>query len=67
MAGAATVLLPVAMSPALAMGMTYVAMAGSISLAMENAVAAEQRGQVIGEAATARVLGMILAAGAKGA
>ena len=67
MAGAVSLLLPVAMSPPLAMGMTYVAMAGSISLAMENAAAAEQRGQVIGEAATAQVLAMILAVGVKGA
>jgi hypothetical protein len=67
MAEGASVLLPVAMSPPLAMGMTYVAMAGSISLAMENAVAAEQRGQVIGGAATAQVLTVILAVGLKGA
>lgn len=51
-------------APGLAMGMTYVAMAGTIALAMENAVAAQQRGQVIGEAATAQVIALCIAAGA---
>lgn len=51
-------------APSLAMAMTYVAMAGTIALAMENAVAAQQRGQVIGETATVTVLAKILAAGA---
>ena len=51
-------------APAFAMGMTYVAMADSISLAMENAVGSEQRGQVIGEAVLVKVLAKIIAQGA---
>lgn len=51
-------------APAMAMGMTYVAMADSISLAMSNAVAAQQRGQVLGAAALAQVLVLIIAKGA---
>jgi hypothetical protein len=51
-------------APSLAMAMTYVAMAGTIAHAMENAVAAQQRGQMIGEAATVIVLTKILAAAA---
>ena len=67
MAGPATItLLPVGMAPAVSMGMTYIAMAGSISLAMENAVAAQQRGQLVGEAATVQVLTLVIAAGAAG-
>jgi hypothetical protein len=67
MAEVATVnLLPVGMSPAVSMGMTYIAMANSISLAMENAVAAQQHGQVTGAAATTQVLALIIAAGAAG-
>jgi hypothetical protein len=54
-------------APATAMGMTYLAMAGTIAVAMENAVAAQQRGQVISEAATVQVLALIVAAGAASA
>jgi hypothetical protein len=57
-------LLAIGEAPAVAMGMTYVANAASIGLAMENAVAAQQRGQVIGEAALVQVLAMIIAKGA---
>lgn len=57
-------MLDLGLAPATAMGMTYVAMAGTVALAMENAVAAEQRGQVIGEAATVQVVALIIAAGA---
>lgn len=54
----------VGIAPSAAMGMTYVAMAGTIGLAMENAVNAQQRGQVLAEAAVATVIAQILAAGA---
>jgi len=57
-------LLAIGEAPAIAMGMTYVAMAASIGLAMENATAAQQRGQVIAEAALVQVLTMIIAKGA---
>ena len=49
-------------APAAAMSMTYVVMANSIGLAMQNASACQQRGQVLSQAALAEVLGMILAA-----
>jgi hypothetical protein len=52
-----------AQAPAMAMGMTYVAMADSIALVMENAAAAQQRGQVLAAAAVAQVLVMILVKG----
>lgn len=51
-------------APALAMGMTYVAMADSLGLAMENAVASQQRGQVLAGAALAQVLALIITKGA---
>lgn len=47
------------------MAMTYVAMADSLSLAMGNAVANQQRGQVIADAATALVLALIIKNGSK--
>ncbi|MDR3419516.1 MAG: RebB family R body protein [Nevskia sp.] len=56
----------VGMAPALAMGMTYVVMADSIGLAMENAVANQQRGQVLADAALAQVLALIIAKGSSG-
>lgn len=56
----------VGQAPALAMGMTDLAMADSIGLAMQNAVSTQQRGQVIGQATLAQVLAMILAKGAAG-
>jgi hypothetical protein len=58
-------LIAIGEAPSVAMGMTYVAMANSIGLAMDNAVAAQQRGQVMGEAATVQVLALIIAKGAK--
>ncbi|AJK50280.1 RebB family R body protein [Burkholderia plantarii] len=58
--------LPVALAPSAAMGMTYLAMADSIALAMANAVASQQRGQVLGEAALAQVLAKILASASGG-
>lgn len=51
-------------APAFAMGMTYVAMADSLGLAMENAVACQQRGQVLAEASMAQVLALIITKGA---
>lgn len=58
-----TSVLTIGEAPSAAMGMTYLAMADSIGLAMENAVAAQQRGQVIGEAATVQVVALIIAVG----
>ena len=55
--------LQIGQAPAAAMAMTYLAMAETIGLAMENAVAAQQRGQIIGEAATVQVVALIIAAG----
>nr|WP_197334486.1 RebB family R body protein [Ralstonia syzygii] len=52
-------------APALAMAMTYLAMADSLGLAMGNAVANQQRGQVIAGAATARVLALIIQKGSE--
>jgi len=52
------------LAPALAMDMTYIAMAGSIGLAMGNAVANQQRGQVIAQAALVQVLALIIKKGA---
>jgi hypothetical protein len=48
------------------MGMTYVSMADSLGLAMANAVANQQRCQVVADAATTQVLALIIAAGAAG-
>lgn len=56
--------LDVAQAPAVAMAMTYVAMADSIGLAMGNAVANQQRGQVLANAAVAQVLTLIIVKGA---
>lgn len=52
-------------APAIAMGMTYVAMAGSLGLAMQNACATQQRTQVLADAALAQVLALIIARGSK--
>ena len=60
----ATLLAVPGLAPALAMDMTYVAMAGSLGLAMENAVANQQRGQVLAQAALAQVLALIIIKGA---
>tara|TARA_R110002072_G_scaffold22383_17_gene78181 strand:+ start:2543 stop:2749 length:207 start_codon:yes stop_codon:yes gene_type:complete len=51
-------------APSAAMAMTYLAMANSIGHAMDNAVAAQQRGQLMAEAATFQVLAMVLKSGA---
>ncbi len=52
----------VIISPAAAMSMTYVVMANSLGLAMQNASSNQQRGQVLAQAALAEVLGMVLSA-----
>lgn len=59
-------LLTIGEAPAAAMAMTYIAMGRTMALAMENAVAAQQRGQVIGETATVQALAMVIAGGAIG-
>ncbi|PPU77004.1 MULTISPECIES: RebB family R body protein [Xanthomonas] len=51
-------------APAFAMGATYLALADSIALAMENAVASQQRGQVLAEAALTQILASIIQKGA---
>ncbi|WP_017919623.1 RebB family R body protein [Burkholderia gladioli] len=56
-------LLSVSQSPAWAMAMTYVAMADSLGLAMQNAVANQQRGQLIANAAATRILALIIQSG----
>ncbi|HVL40669.1 MAG TPA: RebB family R body protein [Brevundimonas sp.] len=56
--------LSVGLAPSVAMSMTYVTMADSVGLAMENAVANQQRGQVIANAALVQVLAMIITKGA---
>lgn len=61
---AVPVVIGVGEAPSVAMGMTYLAMANSIGLAMGNAAAAQQRGQLIGETAMVQVVAMILAKGA---
>lgn len=53
-----------AQAPAVAMGMTYLAMADSISLSMRNAVANQQRGQVTAAAAVSQTLVLIIKLGA---
>lgn len=54
-----------AQAPSVAMGMTYLAMADSISLAMQNAVANQQRGQATATAAVSQALVLIIKLGAK--
>ncbi|WP_018606665.1 RebB family R body protein [Uliginosibacterium gangwonense] len=58
--------LQIALAPSAAMGMTDIAMANSLSLHMGNAVANQQRGQTISEAALSQVLVLILTKGASG-
>jgi hypothetical protein len=53
----------VGLAPSASMAMTYIANAQSIGTQMENAVAAQQRGQVLAEAAVANIVAMILAQG----
>ena len=60
---AANTAMPLGLTPSLAMDMTYVAMADSLGLAMQNAVANQQRAQVITEAALAQVLMLIITKG----
>lgn len=60
---AANTAIPLGLTPSLAMDMTYVAMADSVGLAMQNAVANQQRAQVITEAALAQVLTLIITKG----
>ena len=60
---AANTAIPLGLTPSLAMDMTYVAMADSIGLAMQNAIANQQRAQVITEAALAQVLTLIITKG----
>jgi F0F1-type ATP synthase membrane subunit a len=50
----------VASSPAVAMGLTYIAMANSLGLAMQNAVATQQRAQITASAATTIVMAKII-------
>ena len=54
--------LPIAQAPAVAMGMTYLAMADSIGLAMQNAVACQQRSQITANTATTVATARILRA-----
>ena len=54
----------VGQTPALAMGLCDMAMAGSLGLAMGNAVANQQRGQLIAQAALTQVLTLIITKGA---
>ncbi|MBT0569619.1 RebB family R body protein [Curvibacter sp. CHRR-16] len=56
--------LNVGSTPAAAMGMVYQAMSQSTSIAMQNAVANQQRGQVITAAAVTQVLVLINKLGA---
>jgi hypothetical protein len=56
--------LSLAQAPAMAMGMTYLAMADSISLSMQNAVSNQQRGQVTAAAAVNQTLVLIIKLGA---
>ncbi|MBK3803796.1 hypothetical protein GAY33_32315 [Azospirillum brasilense] len=60
---AANTAIPLGLTPSLAMDMTYVAMADSLGLAMQNAVANQQRAQVITEAALAQVITLIITKG----
>lgn len=57
--------LPLAQASATAMAMTYVAMADSIGLAMQNAAHNQQRGQMTASAAVAQTLVMIINFGGK--
>jgi hypothetical protein len=50
-------------APAVAMGMTYLSMADSMSLAMQNAVTNQQRGQAVTAAAVCQTLALIIKLG----
>ncbi len=54
----------IALAPSFAMSATYLAMADSLGLAMPNAVANQQRGQVTAGASLAQVLALIIQKGA---
>ena len=54
----------IALAPSFAMSATYLAMADSLGLAMQNAVANQQRGQVTAGASLAQVLALIIQKGA---
>ncbi|WP_239684239.1 RebB family R body protein, partial [Stenotrophomonas maltophilia] len=56
--------LAIALAPSFAMSATYLAMADSLGLAMQNAVANQQRGQVTAGASLAQVLALIIQKGA---
>lgn len=56
--------LAIGLAPSFAMSATYLAMADSIGLAMQNAVANQQRGQVTAGASLAQVLPLIIQKGA---
>ena len=55
--------LNVGLAPSVAMGMTYVAMADSMGIAMANAVSNQQRCQVVAGAVLTQVLTLIIVAG----
>ncbi len=57
-------LITLASAPSVAMGMTYIMTADSISLEMENATANQQRGQVIATASLVQVTALIISKGA---
>jgi hypothetical protein len=61
--GADATALLVSTAPSLAMGLTYVAMAGTIADVMANAVVAEKNMQTIATAATVMVTALIIKAG----
>ena len=65
-AAAAGHVIVVATAPSVAMGMTYVAMADSIGLAMANATANQQYMQAITNAAVVQIVAMIIKKGASG-
>nr|WP_267874382.1 RebB family R body protein [Duganella lactea] len=52
------------LAPSAAMDMTYLAMADSIGLSMQNAVANQQRGQVLATTAMSQTLVLIIKLGA---
>ncbi|HGM5880833.1 MAG: RebB family R body protein [Stenotrophomonas maltophilia] len=56
--------LAIALAPSFAMSATCLAMADSLGLAMQNAVANQQRGQVTAGASLAQVLALIIQKGA---
>jgi hypothetical protein len=57
--------LDIGLAPSVAMGMTYMATAHSLGLAMANATASQQRGQTVADAALGQVLALIISAPAR--